>query len=74
MRRPDILEFLLAQGETIAPSAARVLGRVDLATAFLDTDPAALSRGDKKAHNKHPLYFAEMQPDVLALLKLMRAK
>ena len=55
-------------------SAARVLGRVDLVTAYLDADPAALSRGDKKAHNKHPLYFAEMKPDVLALLKLLRAK
>lgn len=74
MRRPDILEFLLAQGETITPSAACVLGRVELVTAFLDTDPTALSRGDKKAHNKHPLYFAEMQPDVLALLKFPGAK
>ena len=74
MRRPDILEFLLAQGETITPFAAHVLGRVDLVTAFLDADPAALSRGDKKAYNKHPLYFAEMQPDVLALLKLLGAK
>ena len=74
MRRPDILEFLLAQGETIAPSAACGLRWVDQVTAFLDTDPAALSRGDKKAHNKHPLYFAEMQPDVLALLKFLGAK
>ena len=74
MRRPDILEFLLGQGEAITLSAACVLGRVNLVTAFLDTDPAALSRGDKKAHNKHLLYFAEMQPDVLALLKLLGVK
>jgi len=74
MRRPDIIAFLLEQGETITLSAACVLGRVDLVTAFLDADPALLSKGDKKAHNKHPVYFAENQPEALALLKSLGAK
>ena len=74
MRRPDILEFLLGQGEIMTLSAACVLGRVDLVTVFLESDPAALSRGDKKSHNKHPVYFADNQPEVLALLKSLGAK
>ena len=74
MRRPDILEFLLGQGEIMTLSATFVLGRVDLVTAFLDADPAPLSKGDKKAHNKHPVYFAENQPEVLSLLKSRGAK
>ena len=74
MRRPDILEFLLGQGEIMTLSATFVLGRVDLVTAFLDADPALLSKGDKKAHNKHPVYFAENQPEVLSLLKSRGAK
>lgn len=74
MRRPDILEFLLTQGETMTLSAACVLGRVDLVSAFLDADPTLLRLGDKKAHNKHPVYFAENQPEVLALLKSRGAK
>ena len=74
MRRPDILEFLLTQGETMILSAACVLGRVDLVSAFLDADPTLLRLGDKKAHNKHPVYFAENQPEVLALLKSRGAK
>ena len=74
MRRPDILEFLLTQGETMTLSAACVLGRVDLVSAFLDADPTLLRLGDKKAHNKHPVYFAENQPEVLALLKSLGAK
>ena len=74
MRRLDILEFLLTQGETMTLSAACVLGRVDLVSAFLDADPTLLRLGDKKAHNKHPVYFAENQPEVLALLKSRGAK
>ena len=74
MRRPDILEFLLTQGETMTLSAACVLGRVDLVSEFLDADPTLLRLGDKKAHNKHPVYFAENQPEVLALLKSRGAK
>ena len=74
MRRPDILEFLLAQGETMTLSAACVLGRVDLVTAILKGDPNLLSKGDRKAHSKHPIYFAENQTEVLALLRSLGAK
>ena len=74
MRRPDIIEFLLGQGETLNLSAASVLGRTDQVAAFLDADPTLLNKGNKKAHNKHPLYFAEEQPEVLALLKAHGAK
>ena len=74
MRRPDILEFLLAQGETMTLSSACVLGRVDLVAAMPDADPDLVSEGDKKAHNMHPVYFAENQPNVLALLKSLGAK
>ena len=74
MRRPDIIEFLLAQGETMTLSAACVLGRLDLVNAILEDNPALLSQGDKKAHNKHPMYFAENQPEVLSLLRSLGAK
>ena len=74
MRRPDIIEFLLGQGETLDLSAACVLGLADKVTAFLDADPTLLNKGNKEAHNKHPLYFAEDQPEVTALLKARGAK
>ena len=74
MRRPDIIEFLLGQGEEMDISAACVLGLTERVTVFLDADPTLLSKGNKKAHNKHPLYFAENQPEVLALLKARGAK
>jgi hypothetical protein len=74
MRRADIIGYLLAQGEEMDISAACVLGLTERVTAFLDTDPTLLSRGNKKAHNKHPLYFAENQPETLALLKARGAK
>ena len=74
MRRPDIIEFLLAHGEEMGISAACVLGLTDQVTAFLDADPTLLSKGNKRAHNKHPIYFAEHQPEVLALLQSRGAK
>ncbi len=74
MRRPDVIEFLLGQGETLDIAAACVLGLTDRVTAFLDADPALLNKGNKKAHNKHPLYFAEGQPEVTELLKARGAK
>ena len=74
MRRPDIIEFLLTQGETLDLSAACVLGLTDKVAAFLDADPASLNGGNKKAHNKHPLYFAEHQPGILQLLRSRGAK
>lgn len=74
MRRADIIEFLLGQGETLDLSAACVLGLSGKVIAFLDADPVLLNKGNKKAHNKHPLYFAEGQPQVLALLKARGAK
>ena len=74
MRRSDIVEFLLEQGEKLDLSAACVLGLTDQVTVFLDADPSLLNKGNKRAHNKHPLYFAEGQPEVLALLKARGAK
>ena len=74
MRRSDIVEFLLGQGERLDLSAACVLGLADQVKAFLDADPSLLNKGNKRAHNKHPLYFAEGQPEVLALLKTRGAK
>ena len=74
MRRSDIITFLLGQGERLDLSAACVLGLADQVAAFLDADPTLLSKGNKRAHNKHPLYFAEGQPEVLALLKARGAK
>ncbi len=74
MRRSDIIMFLLGQGEALDISAACVLGRADQVASFLDADPTLLSKGNKRAHNKHPLYFAENQPEVLTLLKARGAK
>ena len=74
MRRPDIIEYLLAQGEEMDISAACVLGLTARVTAFLDADSTLLSKGNKKAHGKRPLYFAEHQPEVLALLQSRGAK
>lgn len=74
MRRTDIIEFLLSQGAALNISAACVLGRADQVAAFLDADPSLLNKGNKQAHNKHPLYFAENQPSVLELLKSRGAK
>jgi len=73
-RRADIIGFLLEQGETMDISAACVLGLTDQVEAFLDADPTLLSKGNKRAHNKHPLYFAEGQPAVLAMLQARGAK
>ncbi len=74
MRRSDIIVFLLEQGETLDLSAACVLGLTDQVTAFLEADPMQLNQGNKRAHNQHPLYFAEKQPEVLALLRARGAK
>ncbi len=74
MRRADIIGFLLEQGETMDISAACVLGLTDQVAAFLDADPTLLCKGNKRAHNKHPLYFAEGQPAVLAMLQARGAK
>ena len=74
MRRADIIQFLLEQGEEMDISAACVLGLADQVAAFLDADPSLLNKGNKRAHNKHPLYFAEDQPNVLALLRARGAK
>ncbi len=74
MRRPDIIAFLLTQGEEMDISAACVLGLTDRVAAFLDAELTLLSQGNKRAHNKHPLYFAEHQPEVLALLQSRGAK
>lgn len=43
MRRADLVEFLLAQGETMDISAACVLGLTDRVAAFMDADPALLT-------------------------------
>jgi len=74
MRRIDIIEYLLAQGAEMNLSAACVLGRTDEAAKFLADDPALLSKGDKQSHNKHPVYFAEHQPETLRILKSRGAK
>ena len=74
MRRIDIIEYLLAQGAEMNLSAACVLGRTDEAAKFLADDPALLSKGDKQSHNKHPVYFAENQPETLQMLKSRGAK
>ena len=62
MRRPDIIEFLLGQGETLDLSAACVLGLADKVTAFLDADPTLLNKGNKKAHNKPPCVSPRASP------------
>ncbi len=74
MRRGDIITFLLGQGECMDISATCVLGLSEQVSAFLDTDPSLLSQGNKRAHNRYPLCFAEGQPEVLALLKARGAK
>jgi ankyrin repeat protein len=74
MRRSDIVEYLLEQGAELNLSAACVLGLTDRVAEFLTQDPALLSKGDKQSHNKHPLYFAEHQPETLALLMGKGAK
>jgi hypothetical protein len=74
MRRIDIIEYLLSQGAAMTLSAACVLGHTDVVREFLTQDPTLLSKGDKQSHNKHPLYFAENQPETLQLLKKMGAK
>jgi len=74
MRRIDIIQYLLAQGAEMSLSAACVLGLTDKVADFLAADPALLSKGDKRSHNKHPLYFAERQPEVLQLLRSRGAK
>lgn len=74
MRRVDIIQYLLEQGAELNISAACVLGLTERVTGFLAHDPLLLSKGDKQSHNKHPVYFAEHQPETLALLKSRGAK
>ncbi len=74
MRQTDIIEYLLAQGAKLTISAACVLGLTDKVADFLTEDPSLLSKGDKQSHNKHPVYFAEYQPETLAMLKSRGAK
>ena len=73
-RRSDIVEYLLEQGAELNISAACVLGLTDRVAEFLACDPAQLSKGDKQSHNKHPIYFAEHQPETLTMLKSRGAK
>lgn len=74
MRRVDIIQYLLEQGAKMNISAACVLGLTERVTDFLAHDPLLLNKGDKQSHNKHPVYFAEHQPETLALLKSRGAK
>jgi len=74
MRRIDIIEFLLTEGAEMNISAACVLGLTDKVEAFLAADPSLLSKGDKQSHNKHPVYYAENQPETLQMLKSKGAK
>ncbi len=74
MRRIDIVQHLLAQGAEMTLSAACVLGLTDEVTRFLADDPALLNKGDKQSHNKHPVYFAQNQPETLQMLKSRGAK
>ncbi len=74
MRRVDIIRYLLEQGAEMNISVACVLGLTDRVTDFLADDPLLLDKGDKQSHNKHPVYFAEHQPETLALLKSKGAK
>jgi hypothetical protein len=69
MRRKDIIEYLLSQGEKMDVYAACVLGRTDAVRAFLDADPTLVSTKAGHAHRKPPLYFAAEQPEVEALLR-----
>jgi hypothetical protein len=74
MRRVDIIEFLLEQGAPLTISAACVLGQTAKVEEFLAREPSLLSKGDKQSHMKHPIYFAEKQPETLAMLKSKGAK
>ena len=74
MRRIDIIQYLLGQGAEMTLSAACVLGLTDKVEEFIANDPGLLSKGDKQSHNKHPVYFAENQPDTLQWLKSKGAK
>jgi len=74
MRFPAMVELLLAAGAVLDLPAACVLGRADTVAAMLDADPSLLTQSAKHAHGKKPLYFAENQPEVLALLRERGAK
>lgn len=74
MRRSDIIQYLLEQGAELNISAACVLGLTGRVAEFLALDPMLISKGDKQSHNKHPIYFAEHQPETLAMLKNRGAK
>ena len=74
MRRIDIIQYLLGQGAAMTLSAACVLGLTDKVKEFIAGDPGLISKGDKQSHNKHPVYFAENQPDTLQWLKSKGAK
>jgi hypothetical protein len=63
MRRVDIVSFLVEQGADLTLSAA-----------FLSDDHTLLNKGDKRSHNKHPIYFAEYQEETLQLLMNRGAK
>ncbi len=74
MRRVDIVKYLLEQGAALNISAACVLGLTDRVAEYLARDPLLLNKGDKQSHNKHPVYFAEHQPETLAVLRARGAK
>ncbi len=74
MRRSDVIEYLLERGAELNISAACVLGLTDRVAGFLAHDPALLNKGDRQSHNKHPIYFAEHQPETLAMLKRQRGE
>lgn len=74
MRHIPLIEFLLEQGEAMDIAAACVLGRVDRVAEMLEADPDLLTQGNRRSHGKKPLYFAENQSEVLALLKSRGAK
>ena len=74
MRRQDIIQSLITQGAELNISAACVLGLTDRVADFLAHDPTLLNKGDKQSHNKHLVYFAEDQPETMALLKSRGAK
>jgi hypothetical protein len=69
MRRKEIIEYLLSQGVEMDIYAACVLGRTDKVQSFLDADPTLVNAKAAHAHRKPPLYLAEGQPEVEALLK-----
>jgi hypothetical protein len=74
MRRVDIVSFLVEQGAELTLSAACVLGLTERVAAFLSDDHTLLNKGDKRSHNKHPIYFAEYQEETLQLLMSRGAK